>query len=112
MRLIVCGGRNYGARNYVVGVLNDLHAVLGIRVLIHGAQSGADSLADEWALDHAVFRLWYAADWDRYGQAAGPIRNRLMLGQDPDLVLAFPGGKGTDDMVRQARRAGVWVIHG
>ena len=44
------------------------------------------------------------ADWDKYGKAAGPIRNRHMfrLGK-PDLVLAFhkdiTKSRGTNDMV-------------
>jgi hypothetical protein len=28
----------------------------------------------------------------------------------PDLVVAFPGGRGTADMVRRARAAGISVI--
>jgi predicted Rossmann-fold nucleotide-binding protein len=27
----------------------------------------------------------------------------------PDLVIAFPGGRGTADMIRQAKEAGVPV---
>ena len=30
-----------------------------------------------------------------------------VLGFKPDLVVAFPGGRGTADMVRRARKAGV-----
>jgi hypothetical protein len=34
-----------------------------------------------------------------------------MLGQGhPDLVVAFPGGRGTADMVRRANAAGVRVM--
>lgn len=40
-------------------------------------------------------------------EGAGPIRNSFMLALGPDLVLAFPGGRGTADMVRQASEAGV-----
>jgi hypothetical protein len=51
------------------------------------------------------------ADWGQYGAPAGPIRNKTMLTQGrPDVVLAFPGGTGTADMKRQARRAGVRVV--
>ncbi len=50
-----------------------------------------------------------AAKWETYGKAAGPIRNREMLLNLPALVVAFPGGKGTADMVRQAERAGIPV---
>lgn len=49
--------------------------------------------------------------WKDHGKAAGPIRNQLMLDDfKPDLVVAFPGGKGTADMVKKAQDAGVTVI--
>ncbi len=38
------------------------------------------------------------------------IRNQQMLDEaKPDMVLAFPGGRGTDDMVSRAEKAGVPV---
>lgn len=51
----------------------------------------------------------FPADWERNGRAAGPIRNRQMLDGKPDLVIAFPGGKGTADMVAEAKRRGIAV---
>jgi hypothetical protein len=42
---------------------------------------------------------------------AGPIRKQQMLDEGkPDLVVAFPGGRGTAHMVRIARAAGIEVI--
>jgi hypothetical protein len=50
----------------------------------------------------------YPADWARHGNAAGLVRNQQMLDDGkPDLAVAFPGGKGTADMVRRARKAGI-----
>ena len=49
------------------------------------------------------------ADWETHGRAAGPIRNEKMLTWKPDLVVAFPGGVGTADLVRRAEAAGVPV---
>ena len=56
--------------------------------------------------------LAFPAEWKKHGKAAGPIRNRKML-QDgkPDLVLAFPGGRGTANMVELATDAGIRVMH-
>jgi len=51
------------------------------------------------------------ANWAGLGRKAGPIRNQEMLDQGrPNMVVAFPGGRGTADMVRRARGAGVEVI--
>jgi len=52
----------------------------------------------------------FPADWSRHGKSAGPIRNRQMLIEGrPDIVVAFPGGKGTANMIKQAVEAGVKV---
>jgi hypothetical protein len=49
----------------------------------------------------------FPADWNRFGPAAGPIRNRLMLDENPDLVIAFhsdlSNSRGTADTVTEAR---------
>lgn len=52
------------------------------------------------------------ADWKKHGKAAGPIRNGIMLRDGkPDMVVAFPGGRGTANMVDQARLADLIVEH-
>jgi len=80
-------------------------------VLIHGGARGADRAADEWAVVSWVVVEEYKADWKNDGRAAGPIRNQRMLDLGkPDLVIAFPGGRGTADMVKRARKAGVEVM--
>ena len=44
------------------------------------------------------------------GHCGGPKRNQMMLDQKPDIVLAFPGGRGTADMIARAEQAGVEVV--
>lgn len=117
MRVLVCGGRSYSDRDRLFKAIDYYFARIvagsgkGRPVIIHGGARGADSLADAWACAAMVDREIYPANWTRDGKAAGPIRNRRMLTEGrPDVVLAFPGGKGTSDMVRQARAAGVNVI--
>lgn len=71
---------------------------------------GADFLAQRWALVRGLASMEFIASWTKFGKAAGPIRNEWMLkyGQ-PDLVVAFPGGRGTENMVKLADEAGVEV---
>lgn len=112
MRVLVCGGRDYSDREHVYAELTRLHAESkDFWFLIHGAARGADTLAAEWAewigVPHQAFR----ADWKRLRKAAGAIRNQQMLDEGkPDLVVAFPGGVGTADMIRRAERAGIRVV--
>ena len=110
LRVLVCGGRRYRDNAAVWGKLNLLHADKGIAAIIQGGAAGADMLAEKWAVANDIPCMTFRADWDAHGPAAGPIRNQAMLVRGkPDLVVAFPGGKGTADMVWQATNAGVPV---
>lgn len=111
LRVLVCGGRDFADRRAVFGALEALNTERGIGCIIHGAARGADSLAGDWATANGVLAECHPADWEAHGKAAGPIRNASMLeSSKPDLVVAFPGGRGTADMVARARAAGVEVI--
>lgn len=110
LRLIVCGGRSWRNVCALYGDLNRLHAERGVAAIIQGGASGADELARIWALERGIPVETYAADWKRQGRAAGPIRNGVMLAESrPDGVVAFPGGRGTADCIRQAEAAGLTV---
>lgn len=121
-RALVCGGRDYNDVASVEAVLGGFFASpegLTINELGCGYDprsdkfQGADQLAYEWAKRHVVPGRCYPAHWERDGKAAGPLRNRRMLeGFKPDVVIAFPGGPGTADMVSISREAGldVWEV--
>ncbi len=110
MRVLVCGGRDYADEAAVFAVLDLLHAERPISVLIHGAARGADTLAASWARRRGIQGQAFPANWRKHGKAAGPVRNAQMLEEgQPVLVVAFPGGRGTADMVAQAWWAGVEV---
>jgi hypothetical protein len=79
-------------------------------LIIHGAAKGADTLAGRWAKEFNIPVLVFPADWKKYGRRAGPIRNAQMLSEGkPNLVVAFPGGRGTANMVGLSQKAGVPV---
>lgn len=109
MRILVCGGRDYDNDELVDYNLDGLkHDGM---VIIQGGARGADKLAKAWAYYNKVTCEEYKADWKTHGNAAGPIRNRLMIDDGkPDLVIAFPGGKGTANMVSLAQKAGIKTV--
>lgn len=110
MRVLVCGGRTYDDFTHLQKTLDEIDALMPITELIHGGARGADRLADYWARSRGLTPRVFLADWDEHGKAAGPIRNQKMLDKGkPDLVIAFPGGRGTADMVSRAMKAGVVV---
>jgi hypothetical protein len=111
MRLLVCGGRDFSDTVNANKVLDAMHRALGIDVVIEGDARGADRIAGYWARRNRIDNLKFPADWNAHGRAAGAIRNQQMLDEGrPSHVLAFPGGRGTADMVRRAKAAGVQVI--
>jgi hypothetical protein len=110
IRILVTGGRDFRDRWAVYERLDMIHADRGISCIISGAASGADQIAANWAKDRGVDLQEFPADWSG-GKGGGPIRNRRMLvNGNPDEVVAFPGGRGTADMIRQATAAGVPVL--
>ncbi|MET3481494.1 DUF2493 domain-containing protein [Methylobacterium sp. 1973] len=149
MRVLICGGRYYGMipkgtprhtwewrnaarqaeeeRAFLFAALAKFDSLRGIQLVIHGAASGADGMAAEWAADNGIEVRAFPADWQdtshpdariktlpngrRYDANAGPRRNRRMLREgQPDVVIAFKGGKGTADMIAAATEAGVEVL--
>lgn len=109
LTVLVCGGRDYADRQRVFGVLDFNRAK--IAMVVHGAAKGADTFAGMWAAENDVPCLRVPAKWAVHGKKAGAIRNVLMLKLGkPDLVVAFPGGKGTAMMIAMAEKAGVRVI--
>lgn len=108
--VIVCGGRTYDNAAHVRFVLDALHRDRDIWHVITGYAFGADRLAEAWAEGKGIRVSRYPANWHLHGKAAGPIRNRAMIRMErPELVVAFPGGSGTADMVAAAKDAGVEV---
>ena len=111
MKVLVCGGRDYDNRDSLYEVLNAFHSVGPISVVVHGDAKGADRMAGDWARTRGILEDPHPANWATHGRAAGPIRNAEMLTSTaPDLVIAFPGGRGTEHMVRIAKQAGFRVI--
>lgn len=87
--------------------------------IMHGACSGADTMAHETAQALGLGVLPMPANWDKLGELAGHIRNTVML----DVVLAMqkcgwsvvveafplPSSKGTVHMMKIAKAAGLHV---
>lgn len=106
LKVLVCGGREYTNRDKVFDVLDKIHNKYTIERIIHGDAEGADTLAREWAVENEIIREEYPAKWKtfkkegRLVKSAGPIRNQEMFNKSsPDLVVAFPGARGTQGMI-------------
>ena len=114
MRVLVCGSRDFYDWLKLEETLMDLYdSRTPFTVIIQGEAAGADRLAKQWAKYNGIPTADFPALWrvnGKYNPNAGPERNQRMLDEGkPDLVVAFPGGKGTANMVKLAREAGVPV---
>lgn len=124
MRILICGGRDYGEgeerkheRAQFVEAFIKLVEKHGDNLVIinGGCPTGADKLARGLALDSELDCETYPARWKKAGKSAGPRRNQRMIDQaHPQAAVAFPGGDGTADMVRRLRTTGipVWIPYG
>ncbi len=54
--------------------------------IVSGGADGADKLAELYAKEHNYSLYVFPADWDKYGRAAGPIRNEQMQA----FIAQFP----------------------
>lgn len=113
MRLIVAGGRDYRLTAEDESRLDALAEELvgygdPIKLVITGGAPGADWLAHRWALSRRIQTAVFEANWAGHGKSAGPIRNRAMA-ENANAVVLFTGGKGTENMAEEARKAGLTI---
>lgn len=132
MRIAVTGGREYSDRDRVFSVLYSIAKCTEDNplpvdfILIVGDAPGLDSIAEDWGVVNWVTIEKFEADWHNlkakpcvvkvdangrpYNVLAGPNRNQRMIDEGkPELLVAFPGGTGTADMVRRCRKVGIPV---
>lgn len=103
MRTIIAGGRNVTDPKLLQSAL----AECGWKptVVICGVANGADTLGAHHAISENIPLEFYPADWDKYGRAAGHIRNAQMADVAEALIALWDGvSKGTANMITIARK--------
>lgn len=104
MIVLVCGSRNWTNAG---AIQRELIKLPPDTEIIHGGARGADRLAGIAAAKLGLSVKVFWANWDEYGKAAGFIRNKQMIDENPDLVIAFAKdlavSRGTADTVRRAQ---------
>ncbi|PVB46375.1 DUF2493 domain-containing protein [Mycobacteroides abscessus] len=132
-RVLITGSRNWSDRRVIHSALfEELMVDTGQPedvTVIHGAASGADSLAAWVASSLGMTTEAHPAQWDRpcepqcfhkprmkngkpYCPLAGHLRNQHMVDLGADVCHAFPllDSRGTWDCVRRAEKAGIRVV--
>ena len=111
LRTIIAGMRDFHDYGAVYQAMAD--APWWVSVVLSGKATGVDALGEKWARFFQVPVEDYPADWEAYGRAAGPIRNREMASKAEALVAVWDGkSRGTGNMIGEARKAGLRIhIH-
>jgi len=108
--IIVTGSREYKDAYTMRRVFTEVKKEFGAFRLVHGNQRGADKLSEFICRSLGITDIQrYDANWDLYGKAAGPIRNREMIDKeltrgDCIIVIGFPleNSVGTYDCMNYA----------
>jgi len=108
MRVAIVGSRKF--TDYIE-FLNFIEFVGGnITHIVSGGATGADRMAQDYAMDTATPITIYYPNWNKHGKAAGMMRNGRIV-KDCELVIAFPGPNsvGTRGTISLAVKMGVPV---
>ncbi len=110
LRVIIAGSRQYG-HDELDKALAKCPWLENIAVVISGGCRGIDQCGEHYAATFGLEVERYPADWNKYGRAAGPIRNALMA-HNADCLLAVWDGKskGTKNMIDEAKKAELRVF--
>lgn len=102
MKVVFTGDRNWQDVDAVRSIFEQFY----ITTIIEGEARGLDTIVRNIGIQLNINVIKFPADWIKYKKAAGPIRNRDMLAQKPDAVIAFhddiKNSKGTKDCVSAA----------
>jgi hypothetical protein len=110
MKTIIAGGRELTEKGLVEETISE-RVPWEITEVVEGGQRGIDRMAREWAEENNIVRTTFKADWEKYDNAAGPIRNEEMA-KYADALVAIRDGKsvGTEDMISKAEQYNLRIV--
>jgi hypothetical protein len=111
IKLIIAGTRNCHLFKIDVNILNKIKDKYQISEVVSGHARGIDTLGERWAKKNNIKVTTFIPNWQDFGKAAGPIRNKEMASYG-DVLIAFwdNESKGTKNMIDIMRRLQKEVI--
>ena len=109
MKVVIAGSRQVTDQIFVISAIE--RSGFQIKEVVSGGARGVDKLADKWASDNAIPVKVFESDWERYGKAAGPIRNKMMAEYADALIAIWDGkSRGTKNIISTAEKLGLSVF--
>jgi len=112
VKVIIAGSRSITDLEIVKSAIERAYLYSGILIteVISGCASGVDSLGESWAYLMKIPVKRFRPLWERYGKAAGKIRNGEMVKEAEAAIFVWDGkSKGTKDCIDRAIQAGLKI---
>ena len=107
MKVIIAGSRSM---TDIERVFNELDSYNEFEITegVCGMAKGVDIIGKEWCLTKGIPVKEFPADWEKFGKAAGPIRNKQMgIYSDCAIVIYNPEiSKGSKNMIDTMKKLG------
>ena len=104
-RVIIAGGRDFKDYDTLLNTVDSLLENIDKKiVIVSGGARGADSLGEQYAVDHGYKIKEFPARWDQYGKSAG-FRRNVQMAENADCLIAFWDGQshGTEHMIKTGK---------
>ncbi len=108
MKTIIAGSRTIKDGDVIEQAVNE--SGFAISKVLCGGAKGADILGRNYAKSKGIPVLEFPADWGKFGNAAGIIRNVAMANNADALVAIWDGkSRGTRHMIDEAKKRNLKV---
>ena len=114
VRVIIAGTRTFDDYELLRRTMCELFGSIPasqLEIVSGHCPSGADLLGEQFAIRNHMKLTLFPAEWNTYGKAAGPIRNRQMAeyaSPDEYCVIFWDGkSRGSQSMIAEASKAGI-----
>lgn len=103
MKVIIAGSRNIDDYKLVVDTIKN--SGYTITEVVSGCAVGVDRLGEQWARANNIPIKEMPADWIRFGNSAGPQRNRAMAEYADAAIIIWDGqSRGSRNMIENMIR--------
>ena len=108
MITVIAGSRSIEDYSILLTAINRCPFV--VTEVVSGRARGVDTLGERYAKENGLPLHLFPADWKKFGNRAGPIRNGQMADFAEAVICVWDGlSTGTKNMIKQATDRGLHV---